>query len=85
MKVDTILDSIDQGAITLPEFQRGYVWSRKQVREMMDSLYRKYPVGSFLIWLTKSEKASVRGTAPLTSDIKLLLGQQRVTSLYGIG
>ena len=85
MKVDTILDSIDQGTISLPEFQRGYVWNRKQVKQMMDSLYRKYPVGSFLIWNTKSETANVRGDDPVTTDIKLLLdGQQRVTSLYGI-
>mgnify|MGYP006284173377 CR=1 FL=1 len=85
MKVSTILDSIDEGTITLPEFQRGYVWNRKQVKEMMDSLYRSYPVGSFLIWVTKSEKADVRGDEPRTADVKLLLdGQQRVTSLYGI-
>ncbi len=85
MKVNTMLDSIDEGTITLPEFQRGYVWNRKQVKEMMDSLYRTYPVGSFLIWMTKSEVADVRGDAPITTDIKLLLdGQQRVTSLYGI-
>ena len=38
MKVSTILDQIDNGAIALPEFQRGYVWNRKQVRELMDSL-----------------------------------------------
>ena len=32
MKVETILDQIDLGSMALPEFQRGYVWNRDQVR-----------------------------------------------------
>ncbi len=43
MDVQTILSQIDLGSIALPEFQRGYVWNREQVRGLMTSLYRKYP------------------------------------------
>jgi len=50
VKVHTILDQIESGAMALPEFQRGYVWNREQVRGLMHSLYRKYPVGSLLVW-----------------------------------
>lgn len=32
MKISTILDHIDSGHMALPEFQRGYVWNRDQVR-----------------------------------------------------
>jgi hypothetical protein len=86
MKVSTILDQIDLGSIALPEFQRGYVWNRDQVRGLMDSLYRRHPVGSLLVWLTKTEGAQARGTAHLPpGTVKLLLdGQQRITTLYGI-
>lgn len=88
MNISTILDQIDMGSIALPEFQRGYVWNREQVRGLMDSLYRKHPVGSLLVWETKTEEASdrVRGDGKLSSGVvKLLLdGQQRITSLYGI-
>jgi hypothetical protein len=86
MKVSTILDQIDLGAMALPEFQRGYVWNRDQVRGLMHSLYRKHPVGSLLVWVTKTENADARGDGPLTpGSVKLLLdGQQRITSLYGI-
>ena len=45
MKVSTILDHIDSGHMALPEFQRGYVWNRDQVRGLFDSLYRRHPVG----------------------------------------
>ena len=48
MKVSTILDHIDSGHMALPEFQRGYVWNRDQVRGLFDSLYRRHPVGGLL-------------------------------------
>lgn len=44
MQIDMILHSIDQGQLALPEFQRGYVWNRDQVRALMDSLYKRHPV-----------------------------------------
>lgn len=86
MQIRTILDQIDLGSMALPEFQRGYVWNRDQVRGLMHSLYRKHPVGSLLVWVTKTETAEVRGEAALApGSVKLLLdGQQRITSLYGI-
>jgi len=86
MKISTILDQIDNGAIALPEFQRGYVWNRDQVRGLMDSLYRKHPVGSLLVWQTRTEHADARGDGALAAGtVKLLLdGQQRITTVYGI-
>lgn len=86
MKIGTVLDQIDLGSMALPEFQRGYVWNREQVRSLMHSLYHQHPVGSLLVWVTKTESADARGDAQLTpGTVKLLLdGQQRITSLYGI-
>ena len=86
MQVSTILDHIDSGHMALPTFQRGYVWNGKQVRELMDSLYRRHPVGSLLVWITPSDNVSHRGSQELPAGhVQLLLdGQQRMTSLYGI-
>src|SRR5579884_154218 len=86
MKIGDVLGMIDLGAMALPEFQRGYVWNREQVRGLMHSLYRKHPVGSLLVWVTKTENANARGDGQLSPGfVKLLLdGQQRITSLYGI-
>lgn len=86
MEINTILDQIDLGVMALPEFQRGYVWNRNQVRDLMNSLYRRYPVGGLLVWVTKTESAEARGDQRLaTGNVELILdGQQRVTSLYGI-
>ena len=38
MKVSTILDQIDGGALALPKFQRGFVWNRDQARGLMEAL-----------------------------------------------
>ena len=86
MNISTILDLIDLGLIALPEFQRGYVWNRDQVRSLMQSLYRRYPVGTLLVWNTCSEGAHARGDGKMAPGVvKLLLdGQQRMTSLCGI-
>lgn len=84
-RLSTLLDEIDSGAVVLPEFQRGYVWNRDQVRGLMRSLYRGYPVGGLLMWETTSEDVTVRGAVGGSGTRQLLLdGQQRVTSMYGV-
>jgi hypothetical protein len=50
MKIANIIPFIDSGHMALPEFQRGYVWNRDQVRGLIWSLYKRYPVGSLLVW-----------------------------------
>ncbi|MFF0542159.1 GmrSD restriction endonuclease domain-containing protein [Nocardia thailandica] len=84
-RLSTLLDQIDSGAVLLPEFQRGYVWNRDQVRGLMRSLYLGYPIGGLLVWETGSGSIAVRGTTA-KSGLRLLLldGQQRITTLYGI-
>ena len=86
MNISTILAYIDYGHIALPEFQRGYVWNREQVRSLFESLYRRHPVGGLLVWSTDSHSANYRGSAQLAPGfVKLLLdGQQRMTTLYGV-
>ena len=69
MKISTILDHIDNGHMALPEFQRGYVWNRDQVRGLFDSLYRRHPVGGLLVWATESTTATHRGDNPLAAGV----------------
>ncbi len=85
MKISTILDHIDSGHMALPEFQRGYVWNRDQVRRFFKSLYLRRPVGGLLTWATESGGAHHRGDGTLAAGVvKLLLdGQQRVT-VHGV-
>lgn len=86
MQLKAILNLIDNGSMALPQFQRGYVWKRRQVRNLMISLYNDYPIGSMLVWKTQAEQIVVKGDKdlPLGTHDLLLDGQQRLTSLYGI-
>ena len=76
--------------IQLPEIQRKYVWSKEQVRALIDSIYKGYPSGSILLWKTdplpKTREASIsKGTREPASEPSLLLdGQQRLTSLAAV-
>lgn len=81
--IHDLLSQIRRGEILLPEFQRGYVWSRNQVRGLVQSLYRKHPTGHLLIWKTY-KPSPVRGGAAREDGHSLLLldGQQRLTSLH---
>ncbi len=81
--IQDLLSQIRRGEILLPEFQRGYVWSRAQVRGLAQSLYRKHPTGHLLIWKTYKPSA-VRGGEVRGDGHSLLLldGQQRLTSLH---
>ena len=85
-KLAAILDQIDSGSVLLPEFQRGYVWSREQVRGLMRSLYLGYPVGGLLTWEIRADRALARGGAVAAPAVRVLIldGQQRIASLYGI-
>uniref|UniRef100_UPI000ADA2D48 DUF262 domain-containing protein n=1 Tax=Nocardia vaccinii TaxID=1822 RepID=UPI000ADA2D48 len=56
---------IKSGDILLPKFQREFVWNRKQVLELLDSVARDYPIGSVLLWQSREELASDRTIANL--------------------
>ena len=87
MQISAILDNIDRHGLSLPMFQRGYVWTRPRVKKLMQSLYSGFPIGGLLIWETRAENADIRGAQQVSASgsISLLLdGQQRVTSLYGV-
>lgn len=48
--VDDLLSNIKSGTIAIPEMQRPFVWDTSQVRDLMDSLYKGFPVGYIIIW-----------------------------------
>ncbi len=85
-QVSALLGQIDSGTIVLPEFQRGYVWSRDQVRGLLRSLYLNYPVGGLLVWETRAGASGIRHAEGDDASVRTLLldGQQRMTSLYGV-
>lgn len=53
--VEEVLTSIHHKEYLLPAIQREFVWSPDQIRRLMDSLMRGYPIGSFLLWKVEPE------------------------------
>ena len=82
-----LIEEIKHGKIAMPDIQRPFVWSSAQVRDLFDSLYRGYPVGTLMFWETGVD-AGVRQVGGGENDgvARLLIvdGQQRLTSLFAV-
>ena len=84
MKVETLLKDIENKDLALPEFQRDFVWKEEDIKKYIQSIYKKYPTGSLLIWKTLNPP-KIRGEQKLSEGVYtrvLLDGQQRLTTLY---
>jgi hypothetical protein len=82
-----LIEDIRVGRIALPDIQRPFVWSSAKVRDLFDSMYRGYPVGTLMLWETGADVGVRRiGTDVAERAPQLLIvdGQQRLTSLYAV-
>lgn len=77
--IDGILSFIKNGEIAIPEIQRPFVWDSSKVRDLIDSLYKGYPVGYIITWKNPDVKLK-DGTFALGKKV-LIDGQQRITAL----
>ena len=77
--VETLLSNIKSGNIAIPEMQRPFVWDSSKVRDLVDSLYKGFPVGYIIVWQNPDVKLK-DGTK--SSGKKVLIdGQQRITAM----
>lgn len=82
-----LIEDIRHGHIALPDIQRPFVWSATKVRDLFDSMYRGFPVGTLMFWETGAEVGTRQiGDADGGKVAKLLIvdGQQRLTGLYAV-
>jgi hypothetical protein len=83
-----LLRDADEGRLQLPDFQRDYVWGDEDVRSLIASVAKGFPVGALLTMETGGEvefKPRLLAGVPaknVSPDELLLDGQQRITSLY---
>lgn len=77
--IETLLTWIKSGEIAVPEIQRPFVWDQVNVRDLLDSLYRGYPVGYLITWRNPSVR--LKDGSRSTGKRILIDGQQRVTAL----
>ena len=77
--VENIISSIKAGEIAIPEIQRPFVWDGSKVRDLMDSLYKGFPVGYIIVWKNPDVRLK---DGKISSGKKILIdGQQRITAI----
>lgn len=91
-KYESLFNEIDTGQIKLPMFQREFVWSKEKSSNLIDSIIKGFPIGTFILWKTREELRTYKEignhhlpTTPKGDYVQYILdGQQRITSLYAI-
>jgi len=87
---------MQNGELALPELQRESVWGTWKIPDLLDSIYRDYPIGVMLIWTPRegdqircrqfNEKIDFESTKDFDTRRMakhyLIDGQQRLTSFY---
>lgn len=89
-KYKDLIHEIGNGDIKIPKFQRDFVWSIEKTAELLDSIIKGYPIGTFILWKTNERLNHIKNIGnlelPPTPDgnqVQYVLdGQQRITSLY---
>ncbi|MEM2233268.1 MAG: DUF262 domain-containing protein [Nitrososphaerota archaeon] len=89
--VRDLMPRLEQGEYIVPDIQRPFVWSNKQVLELAESVYYRFPIGSICVAEIPSgvrEKLELEIFRPLTDDMNMkngrylvIDGRQRLTSL----
>ncbi|WP_053236883.1 GmrSD restriction endonuclease domain-containing protein [Sandaracinus amylolyticus] len=85
--IDELLTGVDAGQLALPEFQREFIWSPSNVLELLRSIARRWPTGTFLLLEGHGGQFATRpidGAPPPAKRPRILVldGQQRITALY---
>ena len=61
--VESLLSDIKCGNVAIPEMQRPFVWDASKVRDLVDSLYKGFPVGYIIVWQNPDVKLKDGTTA----------------------
>ncbi len=80
LNVCEIVERAVSKMVDIPEFQREFVWDTEQVKKLAESLYRNYPVGSFLLW-DSYEYQETKAAQGSKASLWIVDGQQRTTAL----
>ena len=93
-KINTFVEEkLSKDKLLIPTFQREFVWEPENIRKLWDSIFKFYPIGSILYWVTDSYLHTHRKLGgfefPHDEDTVrkfkewayILDGQQRATSL----
>lgn len=88
-----LLSEMSSGKLQVPRFQRDFVWPLTKTRELLDSMYKEFPIGTFFLWRAPADTPALfRPLQELGIPIPragqevtyILDGQQRLASLFAV-
>ena len=86
--LEQLFSYIDMGDLGLPDIQRPFVWRDAKVRDLFDSLYRGFPIGSYLLWRNtangRTHQIGAKEHEHKDPNLLIIDGQQRLTALYSV-
>ena len=80
--VASLIKYIELGEIGLPDLQRPFVWKNAKVRDLFDSMYRGYPVGSLLFWQNGMAENRTIGTDAKQKPPRLVIADGETERFY---
>ncbi|PPE75064.1 hypothetical protein C3942_05150 [Solimonas fluminis] len=86
-QLNNLIENIRRGEIALPDIQRPFVWPASKARDLLDSMYKGFPVGYLLFWATGAEVGARQigdGAKDAVPRLLIVDGQQRLTSLFAV-
>lgn len=91
-RITTIMDKVRSGEFSIPQFQRDFIWTPRDIVDFFDSILKGYPIGSLLMWIPESDQFycidNLEGfkvdsnSAP--DKCYVLDGRQRLTTLASV-
>ena len=90
LKLGDLPAKLEEGYISVPQFQRQFVWGIDDCAKLLDSVFKGYPLGTVTLWQTHERLRQVKKIAghvfPQAKEgypVNYVLdGQQRLTSIY---
>jgi Protein of unknown function DUF262 len=85
--IASLMSDLEREVIALPDLQRPFVWEDTKVRDLLDSLFVGFPVGTLVFWHTSNDRdaRALGAERPgLRATTLVIDGQQRLTSLYAV-
>jgi len=89
MHLAKLINQLEDGRFVIPNFQREFVWSPADVRELLKSIFEDYYIGTFLLWKASSDNVKSLSCEPIygynnkvNPEHIVLDGQQRLSALY---
>ena len=86
--IGEIIEDLTSGRHHLPSFQRRWEWNADKIKDFIDSILKRYPIGVIILWKPSKEDVDPfskpllgDGTKKSQERYYVLDGQQRLTAL----